>query len=449
MSSSTRVAPPRQAPVAPSPPPLVPTTSPAPPARRSALARAFENTPGRLRLAAVVGVVVCLVFALLGANAFRSRGDALDAARAGAEQVVRVQGIATDLAQADAVVTNAFLQGGAASPAALQQFDGFVAQASGGIAEAARAEPGDAPALAAVNQSLTRYSAAIASANANNRLGNEVGSAYLRQASQLLRTPSTTYAAMLPTLQAVANADAERVDDAFASASWSLYSLFGAGLVVLAGLFAVQFWLARRTRRMLNVPLSAGTVTVFVILAFGTFAMLGSQSAANTVRDTDYTAAKALAQARIAGFDAKANESLTLVYRGTGGAYEDAWKARYKTASDNLATAANTGLTDTGIPELGRWVPVHTEIRTLDDGGQWDAAVAKATGSGAQDSPALFGAIAQTSKRALDTQAAAVREGLNSAENLLGLLGWLTLALGLVSAVLAWRGIAQRLEEYR
>ena len=192
MSSSTRVAPQRQAPPAPTPQPTVAPADlqPAQPVRHSLLARAFEGTPGKLRAAAIVGVVVSLLFALLGANAFRSRGEALDAARTGADQVVRVQKIASDMAQADAVVTNAFLLGGKAGTGGLQQFDQYVAAASKGIAEASRAEPGDADALAAVNQSLTRYSAAIASATANNRLGNEVGSAYLRQASQLLRTPT-------------------------------------------------------------------------------------------------------------------------------------------------------------------------------------------------------------------------------------------------------------------
>jgi hypothetical protein len=446
------VAPQRQAPPAPAPQPqtVVPARRPA---RQGALARAFENTPGRLRAAALAAVVVCLLFALLGANAFRTRGDALDAARVGAAQVVRVQGIATNLAQADAVVTNAFLQGGAASPAALREFDQFIGNASSGIAEASRAEPGDATALAAVNQSLTRYSAAIAAANVNNRLGNEVGSAYLRQASTLLRTKSNDYAAMLPTLQSVADTDAQRVDDDFAAASRSLIYLFGAGLVVLVGLFAVQIWLARRTRRVLNPPLGAGTVTVFVALAFGVFAMLASQSAANTVRDTHYTAAKALAQARIAGFDAKANESLTLVYRGTGQDYEKASQAEIQTARDNLAVAANAGVADAGIPAFGDWTQVHTSIHQLDDGGQWDAAVAKATGTGTRkgtdDSPTAFARFDAASGHALTAESSAVRDGLNSAESLLVILGWLTLAFGLVAAVLAWRGIAQRLEEYR
>jgi hypothetical protein len=415
------------------------------------LARAFEGTPGKLRGAAIVGVVVCLLFAVLGANAFRSRGEALDAARDGAAQVVRVQQIATSLAQADAAITNAFLQGGTASPAALQDFDRFVAEAGKGITDASSAEPGDADALAAVNQSLNRYSAAIATATANNRLGNEVGSAYLRQASQLLRTPSNDYAAILPTLQAVADTDADRVDDAFADARRAGLYLLISGLVVLGGLLAVQVWLARRTRRILNVPLTAGTVTVLIALALGAFTMLSSQRTADDVRDTHYAATKALAQARIAGYDAKANESLTLVYRGTGQAYEAAWKAQFKAASDGLAAARAAGVSSAqASASLSRWQGVHTQIRELDDErGQWDAAVRRATGTGGQDSPTVFQGFADATAQALPQESAAVADGLASSQGRLVILGWLTLLLGLVAAVLAWRGIAQRLEEYR
>jgi hypothetical protein len=448
VSSSTRVAPPRQAPPAPAPPARTTLAPPAVPSRRTLLARAFENTPGRMRLAVLASVVVCLLFALLGANAFRTHGQALDAARAGAAQVVRVQGIATDLARADAVVTNAFLQG-SASPGALQQFDQFVAEASAAIPEAAGADPGDAAALSQVNTSLTRYAASIASANANNRLGNEVGSAYLRQASNLLRTPSNDYAAILPTLQSVADTDAARVDDAFGDAQASLYVLLGVGLVVLAGLLAVQVWLARRTRRVLNVPLTAGTVTVFLALVVGSLAMFASQSAADTVKDKAYAATKALAQAQIAGYDAKANEALTLVYRGTGQAYEDAWKKKFAVAKDNVVAAGAAGVSDTGAGELDQWKAVHTEIRKLDNVGKWDEAVQRATGTSENSSSAAFGRFASKAESALKSQGQAVSDGLAGSRTLLVVLGWLTLALGLVAAVLAWQGIAQRLEEYR
>ena len=84
---------------------------------RGRIGSAFEGTPGELRLAAIVGVLVCLVFAVLGGNAFRARGNALDQARASTEQLVRVQQIATDLTQADAIVTNAFLKGPTRPPA--------------------------------------------------------------------------------------------------------------------------------------------------------------------------------------------------------------------------------------------------------------------------------------------------------------------------------------------
>ena len=43
-----------------------------------------------------------------------------------------------------------------------------------------------------------------------------------------------------------------------------------------------------------------------------------------------------LAQVRTAANDARANESLTLIARGSGKAYEDAWMANDKTVRETL-----------------------------------------------------------------------------------------------------------------
>ena len=178
--------------------------------------------------------------------------------------------------------------------------------------------------------------------------------------------------------------------------------------------------------------------------------MLSSQTAADTVKDTHYAATKALAQARIAGYDAKANESLTLVYRGTGQAYETTWKNQYQVATDNLAAARNAGVTDdAGSKALKAWESAHKQIRTLDDSGRWDDAVRLATQNVDGSSAKAFAGFETATQKALPSEAQAVSEGLAASHTLLVMLGWLTLVLGLVAAVLAWRGISERLEEYR
>jgi hypothetical protein len=414
-------------------------------APRGRLRRALEGTPGQLRTAAVIAVLVSLVFALLGGNAFRARGNALDEARADAAQLVRVQQIATDLTAADAIVTNAFLRGGEEPAGTYDQFKARVVDASRALAEASKAQPGDAEALAAVNGALTQYTAAVASARVNNRFAFQTGSGYLRQASTLLRTPTAGQPAMLPTLQSVVAADAARVEDAFDDARLAVIELVVAALVVLGGLAAVQVWLARRTRRILNVPMTWGTVAVLLTIVVGALTMIGSQGAADTVHDTNYAATKALAQARIAAYDAKANESLTLVYQGAGQAFETAYGQDLATARQQLAAAQHAGGGDVGISALNAWNSVHQAIRKADDGGRWQQAVNQAT----TESNTRFTAFADTSKDALDKQALGVSDGLTASHWQLVLLGWLTLVVGIVAAALAWAGIGQRLGEYR
>jgi hypothetical protein len=426
-----------------------PASSPHPPdaglEQRGRLRRAFEGTPGLLRTAAVAGVLVSLVFALLGGNAFRARGNALDEARADAAQLVRVQQIATDLTAADAIVTNAFLQGGQEPAGTYDQFKARILDASTKLAEASKAEPGDAEALAAVNGALSQYTANVATARVNNRFGFQTGSGYLRQASTLLRTPTAAQPAMLPTLQSVVAADAARVEDAFDAARLALIELAVAALVVLGGLAAVQVWLARRTRRVLNLPLTWGTGAVLLAIVLGALTMIGSQQAADTVHDTNYAATRALAQARIAAYDAKANESLTLVYQGTGQVFEAGYTTDLTTAREQLAAAQHADGGDVGTSALTAWDSTHKAIRKADDRGNWQQAVNQAT----TVSNTTFTTFADTSGKALSTEALGVSDGLTASHWQLVLLGWLTLLVGILAAALAWAGIGQRLGEYR
>ncbi len=415
---------------------------------RGRLRGAFDGTPGRLRAAVIVGVLACLVFAALGGNAFRARGDALDQANKSATQLVRVQQVAIDVARADALVTNAFLQGAGEPAGVVSEYQAAIGAASRGLAQAAQAEPGDATALGEANSALTRYTAAVASARANNRQGFQVGSGYLRQASNLLRTPTAGQAAVLPTLDAVATADAARVGDAFDDARNATFQLFAAGLVVLAGLLAVQVWLARRTRRILNIPLTWGSAAVLVCLIVGVVVLVTGQSAANRVRDTHYAATRALSQARIAAFDARANEGLTLVYQGSGAEYEKKYQDRLATARTQVDAAKAAGVDDPGRTELDAWDTAHQQVRKLDDGGDWPGAVKLATDP-SQPSQKAFVAFDATSGSALGTEAKALSAGLQDRHWLLVLLGFVTLIAGLVAAAAAGIGIAQRLGEYR
>ena len=84
-------------------------------------------------------------------------------------------------------------------------------------------------------------------------------------------------------------------------------------------------------------------------------------------------------------------------------------------------------------------------MRKADNGGDWLAARAAATGP----SNEVFNVFDATSTQALDSQAAAVDSALARPRTALVILGWLVLGLGILAAVASLTGIGQRLGEYR
>ncbi len=340
--------------------PAVPPPQTPPPAGRR-LRRAFEGTPGQLRTAAVVGVLVSLVFALVGGNAFRARGDALDQARDAAAQLVRVQQIATDLTSADAVVTNAFLQSGQEPPGAYETFQEKISDASTKLAEAARAEPGDATALAAVNQALAQYTADGRRPGSTTRSAIQVGrrlpQAGLRRCSG--RLPRTSRPCCRP-WRTSSPRTRQRVADAFAAATARparardrrVWSCSAASRPCRSG------W-ARRTRRVFNVPMTCGERgLVLVTIVLGALVMIVSVGSADAVHDTSYAATKALAQARIARSTRRPTRASTLVDQsGSGQQYEKAYQADLAIVRSQLDDAGSAGAGNAGQAELAAWTP--------------------------------------------------------------------------------------------
>jgi hypothetical protein len=423
------------------------STVAAPPPTRQPVARvaraAFEGTPGRLRLAGLATIVACLVFGLFAFVAATSRADALSNARADAAQLVRVQTIRTNLVYADANLTNAFLVGGLEPASARAAYEQGIATASRTLAEAAGANSRDAAVLADVNDVITRYTGLVESARANNRLGYPLGAAYLRQATNLLRADD---GALKPLADLGATAQ-QRVDDEYSSSAQAVTWLI-AGLVVALGvLLVVQVWLSARTRRTFNPPLLIATAAVLVVGVVLAGVMAWSQSKANDARSSAYFATVELATARIDAFDAKSAESLTLIARGQGQAYD----ASFNNLSDNvkaiLADAANRGGADEQAAQarFRDYLAMHGTIREENTSGNWDGAVRLATGQ----ANTVFQRFADASATALDERSAQLRNDLSSARSPLPVLGWIALVAGVGAAVAAGLGVSTRLREYR
>jgi hypothetical protein len=101
----------------------------------------------------------------------------------------------------------------------------------------------------------------------------------------------------------------------------------------------------------------------------------------------------------------------------------------------------------TTLLDFDAYVAQHKQVRADDDAGNWDAAVALATGNGKANT--AFAQFDTDSNTALDARAQQLSDDLGHSRGLLLSLSWLLLLGGVAAAFLARRGIARRLREYR
>jgi hypothetical protein len=411
------------------------------PRSSAALGSALEGTPGRMRLLAFIGAVVAAAVGLVGAMALWSSAGALQRADHNTAQVVRIQGIYADLVRADADATNSFLVGGIEDPAKRADYDASMDRVAKGVAAAAQAQPADSDALGVLNGKVQTYASTVEQARVTNRQGLPVGATYLSNASATLR------ADILPIVKALVDANKARADTEFDAAS-RLLTLVLVGLAGLAVLVLVMVWLARRTHRYLNPSFFVGTLVVVAALAVGIITLAGVGSQVQQVRNSDFAYTVKLADARTAAYDAKSNESLTLIARGSGSAYETAWQQQSNSLITSLASLDDA--TENRLKaEWNDYVTAHKDIRANDEKGEWDAAVQAALATDEKSANAKFTTFTNDADTTLAKYSADTQNSLLGPVGWVTGLGWLLLALCLAAAVLVLRGMGQRIEEYR
>ncbi len=393
---------------------------------------ASEDVPRLLNRWQAVAVVTCVAFGVLAALfqllAFQATGRAAD----NTEQLVRVQQIQSSLFRADALATNAFLIGGLEPVDQRAEYDAALDQVLRQVADAAEAQPADREALAALNAEVSAYVTTNAQARDNNRQGFPVGAEYLKQASTGLRSDAVLI------LQSLVTANTERADAELDGQN--TLPLFLTGAVAVGLLWWVNRELARRFRRRFNQGLVAAVLMVVVVTLLGSFFSAQRSGDNGDLRSGDFARALDEASARTAANDAKANESLRLIARGSGDAYETAWA----TASEQVDDAVS--------PDTQRLWEVyqdrHVSVVSLDEDGRWDEAVARATTTGASGSSRALDEFDTASQQVIDEAASRTTESLRSGAFPAIMLIVLTLGVGLAAAGAASWGIAQRRKEY-
>ena len=253
---------------------------------------------------------------------------------------------------------------------------------------------------------------------------------------------------VLPQIDQLTVDTATRTSDSVSDGVAPQVALWLTAIAALAAIAIGSFWLLGRTNRVLNAGLVVGGVLLVLATVFASVSLASATSTGRDVLEGPYATATELAAARTAGFDAKSNESLTLIARGNGTAFEQRWSQQADVASNCPRARAGSG--QPGRRSKRSSTSRRTERFTPRSGHSTTPAVRRsgATGVVPVDARTRTG-FAESARLGLDEASAATSTQLDDAASSLGTPRWIVLIGGLVAAGAVVLGYGRRIREYR
>src|SRR6266545_3807506 len=427
------------------------------------LAARARSTPGRLTGLMVLLVALGLLAGTAAAVGIMQRSALVDGVRHDTGPLtVQAQELYRSLSDADATAASAFLSNGVEPAPLRQRYQDDIAAASAALA-AVTAGTGRAR-VGRIAAQLPVYTGLVDTARTYNRLGIPLGAAYLREASGLMR------ADLLPAAQELYKQESDRLAGDLSGGAGFPWLAVPLLLITIAALVLAARYLTRRTQRLLNIGLVVATGAALLMLAWTTVSWLSVQGHLSRAQRAGADVVDELASARIAALNARADEALTLVARGSGGEFDKDFCDKMNQLGGRLGAAradapgatGTAALTDVGkaMNAAGQavadaqehaktWRDAHTKVRDQDNAGNYPEAVRLAVGDqsgGAAQAFAslddnLAGGIA-AANRVFDLEARAAADGFT-----LAVPGLVVLTLLLLTGMVA--GLQQRIAEYR
>lgn len=409
--------------------------------------RPGSGGPRRIAVIGLILIVVTLISATIAAIAMSRRVSDLDGMLGRTEPLATAaEDLYAALSQADASAASAFLSGGLESPAERDAYDAAIANAAGALATAASGvsnDRADQQALAQLATQLPVYTGLVDTARANNRLGLPVGAAYLREASGLMRTTLLPAAQTLYASQAAAVGSTQNSAGAF---PWWQIAL---GALILLAILIGQSLLARTTRRRLNLGLLVAlAATLGWVIWLGASGAAVSRHLADS-RDQGSQPLGDLAQARILAQQARTDETLYLIARGSGDKNETDFKTHSTALQQLLSGTAATGdaatATAAAQTQATQWIATHQSIFDKSTSGDYPTAVSTGIGTSATQFRALDASLQQAISDVRQT----LRDDADAADSALNGLVAGIVALAAIAAIATAIGLWPRLREYQ
>jgi hypothetical protein len=356
----------------------------------------------------------------------------------------------TTLSVADAAAATALISG--SEPRAVRQrYEQAITDAAVAVTRASSGltNPELVELLGRTNARLAVYTGLIETARTNNRMGNPVGSSYLSEASALMQQT------ILPDAQRLYEATS-RLVDAETSASTKIPApvIIIVAVTLLFGAFAHR-WLARHTKRRVNIGLVVGGLAIAVMIVWVGTALAVSTAGSRAAKNTAAESLRTVTNLAITAQQARADETLSLIRRGDEDVRKRSYYQRVDLMRDELRDylARKDTIDKSGLAQadqlLEKWRQADERINEYIKTGDYQAATQVALGTGQDDSTPAFDKLNEALSQGIQESRTKLRNDISSARRVLSgtTVGGAMLSVGAALAVAL--GLWPRMSEYR
>jgi hypothetical protein len=410
-----------------------------------------NTTPGRILTIGVILATLGILSAFAISTTINERQHQLTTVLDHTEPLAFAAGqLYTTLSVADAAASTAFIAGAEPRPVR-QRYEQAITDAAVAVTRASSGltDPPLVEMLGRINARLAVYTGLIETARTNNRMGNPVGSSYLSEASGLMQDT------ILPDAQRLYEATSARVDaETTASAAIPAPVIIVVAATLGFGIFAHR-WLARRTRRRVNVGLVAGGLAIAVMIVWVGTALAISTAGSRAAKNTASDSLRTVTGLAITAQQARADETLSLIRRGDEDVRKRSYYQRveqmrqqlrdYQARTDNVDTSSLAQADQL----LERWRQADERINDYIAVGNYQAATQVALGTGEDASTPAFDKLNDALSQGIQESRKQLRYDILSARRVLSgtTVGGAMLSAGAALAVAL--GLWPRMSEYR
>lgn len=409
------------------------------------------STPGRFTVLGALLVAATLAAGVVSSAAVAARQQQIQTLRSHTEPLsVAAQSLYSSLSVADAAATTAFISTDADPAALLQTYNQALADASNALVTATMGIDPDNPnavqQLSEIARHMGVYAGLVATARANDDAGNPIGVAYLGDASALMQDT------VLPIAQALYSDQITAVVDTQARTEQLPAMALSITMAALVLLLLAQLYLARKTHRRLNAALLGAAVLVAVIALWLGTAGVVSSAAGERARVRGTGPLGAIASASILAQQARADETLALLQRGSDTQPEVDFSSHTAALADLLGQAPPESPAGAAVAEaraaLDRWDHAHDRLQHALDSGDFQGASRIAVGPGADDSAAAFDDLTTHLQESISALREDAAESTTESYEALSVLADGAVALSVLAALAVSGGLWPRVNEY-